>query len=286
METVKRLTILFFLILFFGVEQCSAFQEPPVVLPHQELVWLSLEKGMDMACLSYGGENSANLPLVIRVLRFDTAFFDFILCSARWERSRPRNIREWAELRHMSAAINAGMYQTDGLTSTGYMRRGELVNNARVVRRYGSFFVSGPRSADLPRAAVLDRERDDWQRLLPQYDIVIQNFRLMGPGGRQLWPKDGPRHAIAAIAEDLHGHILFLHCQQPVSVYEFVEALTAHDGLHLDTAMYMEGGSEATLALRISNDICVWSGNTPASYMFPGLGNDSPIPSVLGVVPR
>ena len=33
----------------------------------------------------------------------------------------------------LSAAINASMFQKDGITSTGYMRRGEQTNNGRIV---------------------------------------------------------------------------------------------------------------------------------------------------------
>ena len=288
METMKRLTVLFFLLLLLAPGPCRAFQDPAPAFPGQELTWLPLEKGLDLTRISYSSRKSDLFiqTFTIRILRFDTTLFDFVLCSARWDGGQPYSIREWAELKRLSAGINASMYQTDGLTSTGYMRRGELTNNGRVVQRYGSFFVSGPRTGGLPRAAVLDREKDDWQALLPQYDTVIQNFRLMGPEGQQLWPKNGPRHAIAAIAEDLNGRILFLHCPQPVSVHDFVEALKAHSSLNLNSAMYVEGGSEATLMLNLPDGVYVWTGMSPANYMLSGLGNDYPLPSVLGVIPR
>ena len=166
------------------------------------------------------------------------------------------------------------------------MRNGERTNNGRIVSRYGAFFVAGPREEGLPRAAVLDRDTDDWEHLLPRYDIVVQNFRLMGPEGAQLWPENGPEHAIAAIAEDMNGRILFLHCPDPASVHDFVEALAAHRELNINSAMYVEGGSEASLLLRLPGQFRLWHGMSPASYMFSSRGDAIPLPNILGVVHR
>ncbi|WP_298066791.1 phosphodiester glycosidase family protein [uncultured Mailhella sp.] len=288
METLKHLVCLFFLaLLLLAPVPCRAVQEPLPVPPGHTPAWLPVERGLELALLSCGRQqDGASVQnFLIRVLRIDTTLYDFVLCSARWESGRVLSIREWAAAKQLSAAVNASMYQADGLTSTGYMRSGEQTNNSRVVRRYGSFFVAGPRSPGLPRAAVLDRERDDWERLLPQYDIVVQNFRLMGSDGKQLWPENGPRHAVAAVAEDLNGRILFLHCENAVSVHDFVEALKSHSELNLNSAMYAEGGSEASLLLRRDEGVFVWTGLSPANY-FSGTGDGPPLPSVLGAVPR
>jgi len=262
--------------------------EPAPTPPGQEIAWTPLEPGMEAALLGYEKKKGGEFPLRIRIraLRFDPDRYDFRLFSARWEGGPAPTLREWAARKSLVAATNASMYLKDGLTSTGYMRGGEKLNNGRVVARYGSFFVSGPRDPALPRAAVLDRSVDDWQALLPLYDHVVQNFRLMGPGGEQLWPENGPRHAVAAIAEDMNGRILFLFCREPVSVHDFVETLRAHGGLNLNSAMYAEGGSEASLLLNLPGNAVLWNGMTPADYMFSSRGNDIPLPNVLGVVRR
>ena len=246
MDTLRTIAFALLLLVFpamLGAEE----PEPALTLPGDAIIWLSPEKGLDMARLAYvedkGDEFSRRI--VIRVLRFDTDEYDFRLFSSRWEGQSIPTMREWAASKALTAAINASMYLKDGQTSTGYMRSGERTNNSRIVSRYGAFFVAGPRENGLPRAAVLDRSVDDWQNLLPRYDIVVQNFRLMGPDSQQIWPAKGPEHAIAAIAEDMNGRILFLHCSDPASVHDFVEALKAHTDLNLNSAMYVEGGSEA-----------------------------------------
>ncbi|HJD97723.1 hypothetical protein [Mailhella massiliensis] len=266
-------------------EESPAQPEPFPTAPGQDIAWLPLEDGLDMALLSFtekgGGEFSRRIT--IRALRFDTSRYDICLCSSRWEKAGVPTLREWAEKKDLTAAINACMYLKDGQTSTGYMRGGDKINNGRIVSRYGSFFVASPRVPGLPRAAVLDRNVDDWRSLLPQYDIVVQNFRLMGPGGEQVWPEHGPEHAVAAIAEDMNGRILFLLGADPSSVHDFVKALNAHKGLNLNSAMYVEGGSEASLLLRLSGRTHLWSGMSPASYLLSSRGDDFPLPNILGI---
>lgn len=79
------------------------------------------------------------------------------------------------------------MYLPDGVTSTGYLRTGETVNNGRVVSKFGAFFVAGPDSPDLPGADLLDRSTDDWENLLPHYTMVVQNYRMISSDRRLLW---------------------------------------------------------------------------------------------------
>lgn len=287
MRTLRILVLA--LLLLTLPSMLSAEESEPALTPQGEnILWISPEKGLDMARLVYAAskEGEFSRRIVIRVLRFDTEQYDFRLFSSRWEGQSIPTMREWALSKELTAAINASMYLKDGQTSTGYMRSGERTNNGRIVSRYGAFFVAGPRDPELPRAAVLDRSVDDWQALLPRYDIVVQNFRLMGPNGQQIWPEHGPEHAIAAIAEDMNGRILFLHCSDPTSVHDFVEALNAHRSLNLNSAMYVEGGSEASLLLSLPGEFHLWNGMSPATYMFSSRGDAIPLPNILGVVRR
>ena len=287
MDTARKTMLLILWLLLFPAAGL-AIQEPAPTLPGNEISWASQEQGLDLAQLSYTVQKGEGYVrrVSIHVLRLSPDSFEFGLYSSRWEDGRARPIREWAESKGLSAAINACMYQTDGVTATGHMRSEGRTNNAHVAKRYGSFFVSGPRMAGLPRAAVLDRTVDDWQKLLPLYDTVVQNFRLMGPQGEQLWPENGPRHAVASVAQDKAGRILFLLCAEPVSVHDFVNALNAHQGLALHSAMYVEGGSDAALILRREGRSMLWNGLSPAGYMLSSRGDDIPLPNILGAVSR
>lgn len=287
MDTARK-TVLFLLWLLLFPALCHAMDEPEASPPGRPIAWKSPEKGMDAALLSYTmkkGDGYAR-RMLLHILRMDPDHFDFHLFSAKWEDGRARTMREWSEAKDLAAAINACMYQTDGLTSTGYLRKGEKHSNGRIVKRYGAFFVSGPRQSGLPRAAVLDRTSDDWQALLPLYENVVQNFRLMGRNGEQLWPENGPRHAVAAVAEDRTGRILFMLCSEPVSVHDFVDALNAYPELDLKAAMYAEGGSDASLIENRRDSSRLLNGLSPTGYMLSTRGNDIPLPNILGAKRR
>ena len=287
MDTARKTVFLLLWLLLFPVPG-HAWTEQTVTPAGKAIVWQSPEAGMDTALLSYTiakGDGYARRMLV-HILKFDTPLFDFRLFSTGWESGRSRTMRQWAEEKGLAAAINACMYQTDGITSTGYMRSGEKLNNRHIARRYGSFFVSGPRRQGLPQAAVLDRASDDWKALLPLYDNVVQNFRLMGHHGEQLWPENGPRHAVAAVAEDRDGHILFLLCSEAVSVHDFVDALNAFPELRLKSAMYVEGGSDAALLMQKDGSARLVNGLSPAGYMLSNRGDDIPLPNIIGVKRR
>ena len=287
MDTARK-TMLILLCLMLFPALGHAWTAHTVTPTGKPIVWESPEQGMDTALLSYTvkkGDGYAR-RILVHILKLDSSLFDFQLFSSRWEGGRARSMREWAEEKGLAAAINACMYQADGLTSTGYMRNGEKLNNKHIARKYGSVFVSGPLCPGLPQASVLDRHSDDWKALLPLYENVVQNFRLMGQNGEQLWPENGPRHAVASVAEDHEGCILFLLCSEPVSVHDFVDALNAFPALALKSAMYVEGGSDAALLMEKSGKPLLVNGLSPAGYMLSNRGDDIPLPNIIGVKRR
>jgi uncharacterized protein YigE (DUF2233 family) len=246
------------------------------------LVWQLLAPGLELAVPETPGGREPELQA--HILRINPELFDFTLHSIRWEGGPPRTAATWARSEGLVAVINAGMYLPDGKTATGYMRRGDDHNNRLLTRQYGAFFVAGPRQAGLPRAAVLDRAADDWEKLLPDYEIVVQNLRLMGRGGVQIWPERASAHAVAAVGQDRSGRILFIHCRTPVTVHNLVKALLAQADLELATAMYAEGGSEAAMAVNLPFFRRVWTGH---SRVLPALAMlEAPLPNVLGVRPK
>ncbi len=254
---------------------------------HGAIAWTALEDGLEMAELSSQAGTGMPSYATIRILRIDPHHFTFRLFSARWEGGAPRTLREWAQSKGLAAAINACMFQKDGLTATGYMREGGQVNNGRIAARYGAFFTANPRTEGLPPAAVLNRSHDDWQALLPQYGTVVQNFRLTDRAGDPLWPQDGPAHAVSAVAQAMDGQILFMHCAEPVTIHAFASLLKLHPELCLKDALYAEGGKEAALLVRSKEgQTRVWGGMSPLRYLFTAGGQEVILPNILGIVRR
>ena len=217
-------------------------------------------------------------------LRIDPALNDIVLCNASKDGKGQRTLGQWGEQYDLLAAINASMYLPDGFTSTGYMRYGDHVNNGRQVARFGAFFVAGPDSDALPRAALLDREEHKWQELLPHYRLVVQNYRMTTHDGKVLWSEGGPLYAISAVGQDAQGNILFLHCREPIEAHEFAsQAMTLPLGLK--QLMYVEGGGQAGLLIRSPSLVREVSGQSRNPLLVTGKSGVA-VPNVLGVVAR
>lgn len=238
--------------------------------------WLELEPGLDFGEFRLDPEETK-----ITALRVDPERFDFLLGSSSRMDGKPRTLGQWARDIDLAAAINASMYLPDGSTSTGYMRHGEHVNNPRIAGRFGAFFVAGPKREGLPRAAIIDRDMADWRKLLEDYDLVVQNYRMINSKRRILWSPGGPLYSISAVAQDGKGRILFLHSRSPVEAYSFAQQLL-HLPLDVRTVMYVEGGAQAGLLVRTDKLSREISGAHAPSLLITG-NLKAPLPNILGV---
>ena len=213
---------------------------------------------------------------MVTVLRIDPAQFAFSLYMA--SEKGPKLLPEIGKSEDFAAAINAGMYLPDRLTSTGYLRDTAHANNARIAAGFGAFFVAEPRAKGLPRALLLDRQKDDWQQALNQYSLVMQNYRMTTPEGRVIWKQGSSPHSVAALSQDAAGNILFLFCPAPVFAGDFMTALL-HLPLGIRSVMYLEGGTDAALLIRAGGIDSVQTGRHASGLWGGGLN----LPNVLGI---
>lgn len=273
-----------FLVLLFA-SPCASAPELPLPgtiksQPGSEAnVWQLLEPGLELAEFKLPDSESR-----LTALRIDPEYFDFVLCAASEKEKKPATLGEWGEKEGLAAAINASMYLPDNLTSTGYMRAGEHINNGRIMERFGAFFVSGPRKDGLAQAQILDRDNPDWRALLDEYETVIQNYRMTNSQRRILWSPGGPHYSISAVAQDGSGKILFLHSRLPLEAYSFVQQLL-HLPLDVRTIMYVEGGAQAGLLVHSGGLKRELSGLHAPSFLVTG-NMKARLPNVLGIRPR
>ena len=153
------------------------------------------------------------------------------------------------------------MYLPDGVTSTGYLRTGETVNNGRVVVQVRGVFRRGPDSPDCPARTCWTVPTDDWENLLPHYSMVVQNYRMISADRRLLWKPGGPKHSISAVGRDGTGAILFILCREPITGVDFGALLLALP-IDVRVVMYTEGGSLAGLFLRTPVRSQIWLGRS------------------------
>ncbi len=238
--------------------------------------WTALEPGLDFGEFRLNDQDAR-----ITILRIDPEHFDFFLGTSSGDQKPPRSLDQWSKEYDLIAAINASMYLPDNLTSTGYMRQGEHLNNKRIVERFGAFFVAGPRRSGLAKAAIIDKDMPNWRELIDDYDIVIQNYRMTNSERRILWTPGGPLYSISAIAQDGAGRLLFLHSKNPVEAYDFVQQVL-HLPLDARTIIYVEGGSQAGMLLNAGDLKRDLAGKYPPSLLITG-NLKALLPNVLGV---
>ncbi len=240
--------------------------------------WEEVEAGLDVGVFPVKNIQGNTAEAVI--IRIDPMLFSFVILTASTPGEQPRTLREWALAHHLVAAINAGMYREDGITHTGYLRVGSLLNNSRIVEKFGAFFVSEPDLDNtLPPAAVLDRDADPWETLLPRYEMAVQNYRLIDSSRHVRWLEDTMAHGLSAIGCDGQGRILFIHCRETLRCSDFAAQLLA---LPIDVrqTMYVEGGTQAGMLLNVGRDFRLWEGKGS----FWNVGSfDARLPNVIGV---
>ena len=206
----------------------------------------ALEPGLELG--QYQGPPGAPGDGRIWVVRLNPALFELRLLNASAGDSRPHTLRDWALGSGASAAINAGMFQTDGLTGLGLMRTRAHRNNPRLAQRLKSVLAFDPQAPGLAPVALLDAACGEVEPL-PAYGSLVQSIRMISCDRQNVWASEGRPASAAAIGIDGAGRPLLIHARSPFTVRALADALLALP-IDLRRAMYVEGGPEAQLFLR------------------------------------
>ena len=192
----------------------------------------------------------------VTVVRVDPARYEFRLLSAK-PLGLPQGLTapEWVEGRGVLGVINASMFQADHLTSVGHMRDGERVNNGRW-NKDNAVFAAGPRAPGLPHARILDRACEDWEALSRQYRVLVQNIRMLDCKGKNTWAKQPRKWSTACVGADGEGRVLLVHVRSAYATHDLVNVLLALP-LGLKRLMYVEGGPEASLYVKVGDRVAV-----------------------------
>jgi hypothetical protein len=159
--------------------------------------------------------------------RVDPARFELKVVNASASDGRPHTVRAWARGSGASVATNAGMFQTDGLTSVGLMRTRLHENNPRRSGRYKASLALDPLRPALPSVRILDATCGEMDSLSPLYGTIVQSIRMVSCDGKNVWAPDLRRWSAAALGVDGAGRALFVHARSPWPVHDLVEALLA-----------------------------------------------------------
>jgi hypothetical protein len=191
---------------------------------------------------------------------------------------RPRTTREWCESLNLTAAINAGMFNDDGITHTGYARYRDKVMSTHT-NSYQSVAAFDPKSRkDLPPFRIIDLDEPGvtLKSVTSDYASVVQNLRLIKRPGVSMWSHRPNKWCEAALGEDSNGRILFIFSRLPLSMHELNNILLG-SGTGILAAQHLEGGPLAQMYLRAGSTELNLSGNP---------GSQWGIPNVLGLKKR
>ena len=229
-----------------GGEAAPPTQSAPASTTDIQFVWKSLVPGIEL------GKFPAplNKPGEITIVRIDprSCQLRLLACAELGHAGLPAD--QWAEKYGLSVVINAGMFDLDHSTHTGYMKNDSRVNPAALRPDYSSIAVFSPLDPLNPPFRLLDTDGPDWDNdILSQYGVAIQNLRLIKSRGENRWKPQPKAWSEAALGEDTTGHMLLIFCPVGSTMYDFNEHLLRLP-IHLIAAQHLEGGPEASLYVK------------------------------------
>ena len=281
----------FFLVVLAAVSALSRQNVPAkrsAMAAEGGLGWKAVEPGMELRFLEAQKEGvQSNSPIAI--LRIDPALWDLeVLGTSRTGESSGHTARDWCQRHNLTAAINAGMFETDQKTHLGYLRYRQHVNNSHQ-NNYQSVAAFDPRgSAAASRFRIFDLDAPGvtFQGILKDYASLVQNLRLVKRTAQNQWGQQERRWSEAALGEDRDGRILFIFSRVAFSMHDLNQELLASD-IGLVAAQHLEGGPEAQLYLQAGQTKLEMFGSYETSFREDDNNAAAwPVPNILGVRPR
>ncbi len=234
------------LVLSLSVLAFAELREVPGPIP--TVSWEQLSDGLSLSMLP-GPRTSKYGDSRITVLRIDPARYDFRLIAAAQFDTVQRTPREWCEQQGLTGAINAGMYSlTDHLSASGYMRNFEHLNNPRFKAGFNALLAFNPLDSSKPALRIIDMQNENWKPLLDQYQSCFQSIRMIDNNGKAVYWKSKPAQycSMTVLAMDRAGQVLYIFTRSPYSANEMIDFML-ESPLNVASAMYLEGGPEASL---------------------------------------
>lgn len=182
----------------------------------------------------------------ITIIKIDPKYHSFKLLCASELGSTKMTPKGWSKKYNLILAINAGMFQADGIKNVGYMKNFNHLNNPRMNHTYKAVLAFNPIDKTVPEIQIIDLICQDFDKLKNKYQTLIQGIRMISCRQENVWKQQNKRWSIAAIGIDKNGAPFFIFGEKPNSVHDFINILLSLP-IFIYNAMYLEGGSEASL---------------------------------------
>ena len=219
----------------------------------------------------------------IFILKIKPRYYSFkLLCASELGKIR-LTPKEWCKKYNLIAAINAGMYQKDGLTNVGYMKNYSHLNNPWLNSTYKAVLAFNRLEVSVPEIQIIDLKCQDFETLKPKYQTFVQGIRMISCRQENVWSKQDRRWSLAVLGVDKEGSVLFILSEAPYSGYDFNNVLLSLP-LSIFNATYLEGGPEASLYFSTAGieleRVGIYGTDSDGSVVRSGA---YPIPNVIGI---
>jgi len=247
--------------------------------------WSKVENGLFLGQFDPPYETPVKDSKII-ILKINPRYYSFkLLCASELGNIR-LTPKEWCKKYDLTAAINAGMYQKDGLTNVGYMKNYSHLNNPRLNSAYKAVLAFNRVDVRVPEIQIIDLKCQDFETLRPKYQTFIQGIRMISCNQENVWSKQDRSWSLAVLGVDREGSVLFILSEAPYSGYDFNNVLLSLP-LSIFNATYLEGGPEASLYFSAT-------GTELEKVGIYGMGPDGsvvrsgayPIPNVIGITKK
>jgi hypothetical protein len=269
--------MIFLFILSLSIFNCGYLQNEKT-----GLTWLNLEAGLSLGTFT-DSKSAGKDEASIYILRIDPRVFDInIFCASQFNQ-QSQDMQTWSQKFDLIAVTNAGMFATDLITSVGYLKSGDHLNNPKINNSHKCMFACDPLDSTVAPAQILDLTCEDFAIQENKYNSFLQSIRMISCRGMNVWQPQDDRWSIAALGMESDGQLLFLYSGYPRSVHEFIEILLDLP-LNISTTMYLEGGIQAGLYISTRGITLDLPGENRSDIL---ITNDSqagrPLPNVIGV---
>ena len=222
----------------------------------------------------------------ITIVKINPNYYSFkLLCASELGKIELTS-KEWCKRYNLISAINAGMYQKDGLTNVGYMKNFSHLNNPKLNSGYKAVLAFNRVDDVVPGIQIIDLKCQEFERLRPKYQTFIQNIRMISCNQENVWSKQDKRWSLAVLGLDKGGNVLFIFSETPYSGYDFNNVLLSLP-ISIFNAMYLEGGREASLYFSANNFELDKGGIYESGFSESSIRSSAnPIPNIIGIIKK
>ena len=247
--------------------------------------WRKVNDGLFLAQFDSSYQTPIKDSKII-IIKINPNYYSFKLLCASELGKIGLTSKEWCKRYNLISAINAGMYQKDGLTNVGYMKNFSHLNNPKLNSSYKAVLAFNRLDDIVPEIQIIDLKCQEFERLKFKYQTFVQNIRMISCNQENVWSKQDKKWSLAVLGLDKGGNVLFIFSETPYSGYDFNNVLLSLP-ISIFNAIYLEGGREASLYFSANNFELEKSGIYESGFNESSIRSSAnPIPNVIGIIKK